>query len=294
MSNKLRSMQVFVSAARSDSFASAAQALGMSAVMVGKHVGALERQLGARLIERTTRKQTLTEIGASYLDRCEDVLASVAAADRVAEQLRAVPQGSLRISAPVVYGVQRLTQVIAAYCATHPQVRIELTLNNSVVDMAEEGIDVAVRSGVLADTDLIARPLAPLRMLSAASPAYLARHGAPCQPDQLAAHNLLVFAGWGSQHCLRYSRHDTTIAVTVEGNFVCNHGHALVAAALAGMGVVVQSDALIEPYLLTGELVALLPEWQLPSRPMHIVRRPEARPSAKVRSFVDFVLARLG
>ncbi len=294
MSDKLRSMQVFASAARADSFASAARALGMSAVMVGKHVSALERQLGARLIERTTRKHTLTEIGASYLERCEDVLASVAAADRVAEQLRALPQGGLRVSAPVAYGAQRLTPVIAAYAAAYPQVRVELTLNNSVVDLAEQGIDVAVRSGALSDTDLIARPLAPARMLSAASPAYLARHGVPAHPEALRAHNLLLFAGWGGGHVLRFGRDDERVAVPVEGNFACDHGQALVSAALAGMGVVVQSDALIEPHLRTGELVALLPEWRLPSRPMHIVRRPEARPSAKVRSFVDFVLARLG
>lgn len=294
MSNKLRSMEVFVSAARADSFATAAQALGMSAVMVGKHVSALEQQLGARLIERTTRRQTLTEIGVSYLERCEDVLASVAAADQVAENLRALPQGSLRISAPVVYGAQRLTQVIAAYAAAHPQVRIELTLNNRVVDLAEEGIDVAIRSGVLGDTGLIARPLAPMRMIAAASPAYLARCGMPGHPAELAGHNLLAFAGWGSGHLMRFSQGDTTVAVAVEGNFVCNHGHALLSAALAGMGVAVQSDALLEPYLLSGELLAVLPQWRLASRAMHIVRRPEVRPSAKVRSFVDFVLARLG
>src|SRR5579872_151613 len=115
MSDKLRSMQVFVSAATAGSFAAAAERLDMSPVMVGKHVSALERQLGAQLIERTTRKQTLTEIGASYLERCRDVLESVDAADRVAEAMRALPQGVLRVSAPVTYGIQRLMPVIAAY-----------------------------------------------------------------------------------------------------------------------------------------------------------------------------------
>ena len=293
MSDKLRSMQVFVCAAGADSFAAAAQTLNMSAVMVGKHVRALEQQLGASLIERTTRKQTLTEIGSSYLECCQDVLASVAAADQVAENLRARPQGTLRVSAPVSYGAQRLVPVIADYSATYPQVKIDLTLNNRVVDMAEEGVDVAIRSGALNDMGLIACPLAPMRMLCAASPGYLARSGVPTHPEELARHNCLAFHGWGSNHAWRFSRDNKVLAVPVEGGLVCNHGHGLLAAALAGLGVVVQSDALLAPYLRAGELVALLPDWQLASRPMHIVRRPSVRPSAKVRSFVDFVLARL-
>ena len=294
MSDKLRSMQVFVVAATASSLAAAGRQLDMSAVMVGKHVSALEQQLGASLLERTTRKLTLTEIGASYLERCRDVLASVEAADQVAETLRAVPQGSLRITAPVAYGAQRLVPVISAYSAAFPLVRIELVLNDRVVDLAEEGIDVAIRSGKLADTGLIARPLARSRMVAAASPAYLARHGVPRHPSELEQHNCLAFETWGVDHSWRFSQGDTTVAVPVRGNFVSNHGHALLSAGLAGMGIVVQNDALLAEPLRTGALVELLPDWALPSRAIHIVRRPEPRPSAKVRSFVDFALARLG
>lgn len=294
MSDKLRSMQVFVAAATAVSLAAAGRQLGMSAVMVGKHVRALEQQLGARLLERTTRNLTLTEIGASYLERCRDVLASVEAADQVAETLRAVPQGSLRITAPVAYGAQRLAPVVSAYTAAFPLVRIELLLNDRVVDMAEEGIDIAIRSGKLADTGLIARPLARSRMLAAASPDYLARHGTPRHPADLERHNCLAFDTWGPDHRWRFSQGDTTVAVHARGNFVSNHGHALLAAGLAGMGIVMQNDALLAAHLGSGALVQLLPAWELPSRAVHIVRRPEPRPSAKVRSFVDFALARLG
>lgn len=293
MSDKLRSMQVFVAAATADSLAAAGRQLGMSAVMVGKHVRALEQQLGARLLERTTRNLTLTEIGASYLERCRDVLASVEAADQVAETLRAVPQGSLRVTAPVAYGAQRLAPVISAYAAAFPLVRIELLLNDRVVDMAEEGIDIAIRSGKLADTGLIARPLARSRMLAAASPDYLARRGVPRHPTDLEQHNCLSFDTWGPDHRWRFSQGDTTVAVHARGNFVSNHGHALLAAGLAGMGIIMQNDALLAAHLGSGALVQLLPEWELPSRAVHIVRRPEPRPSAKVRSFVDFALARL-
>ncbi|HJV01696.1 MAG TPA: LysR substrate-binding domain-containing protein [Burkholderiaceae bacterium] len=294
MSDKLRSMQVFVVAATANSLAAAGRQLDMSAVMVGKHVSALERQLGARLLERTTRKLTLTEIGASYLERCRDVLASVEAADQVAETLRAVPQGSLRVTAPVAYGAQRLVPVIHAYTTTYPLVHVDLVLNDRVVNLAEEGIDVAIRSGKLADTGLIARPLARSRMLAAASPDYLRHHGVPRHPLDLEQHNCLSFDTWGVDHRWRFSQGETMVAVRARGNFISNHGHALLAAGLAGMGVVMQNDALLTEHLLSGALVHLLPDWELPSRAVHIVRRPEPRPSAKVRSFVDFALARLG
>ncbi|WP_229219644.1 LysR substrate-binding domain-containing protein [Rugamonas fusca] len=287
-------MQVFVVAATANSLAAAGRQLDMSAVMVGKHVSALEQQLGARLLERTTRKLTLTEIGASYLERCRDVLASVEAADNVAETLRAVPQGSLRVTAPVAYGAQRLVPVIHAYTATYPLVHVDLVLNDRVVNLAEEGIDVAIRSGKLADTGLIARPLARSRMLAAASPDYLRRHGVPAHPLDLERHNCLSFDSWGADHRWRFSQGETMVAVRAQGNFTSNHGHALLAAGLAGMGVVMQNDALLTEHLLSGAMVHLLPEWELPSRAVHIVRRPEPRPSAKVRSFVDFALARLG
>jgi len=293
MSDKLHSMQVFAVAAASESFAAAAQALDMSAVMVGKHVRALERQLGACLIERSTRKQTLTEIGARYLEHCRDILASVETADRVAETLRAVPQGLLRVTAPVSYGAQRLVPVIGEYAARYPLVNIDLVLNNRVVDLAEEAVDVAIRSGTLADTDLVARPLRPARMLAAASPAYLARHGRPAHPSALVRHNCLAFGAWGASHSWRFTRGEEIAGVAIQGSFASNNGQALLSAALAGVGVVVQADTLLEPHIQSGQLVTLLPDWDLPTRPLHIVRRREARPSAKVRSFVDFVLERL-
>jgi DNA-binding transcriptional LysR family regulator len=294
MSDKLRSMQVFVMAATAGSFAAAAERLDMSPVMVGKHVQALERQLGARLIERTTRKQTLTEIGKSYLERCRDVLESVDAADHVAEAMRALPQGVLRVSAPVTYGIQRLMPVLAEYAKQFPQVKVDLALNDRLVDLADEGIDVAIRTGSVDGANLIAKPLQRLRVLAAASPDYLKRCGVPRHPADLAQHNCLAFAGWGPEPVWRFARGDDVVPVPVHGSFVCNNGPALLIAAMSGLGVVVQSDALLEPYLRSGHLTAVLPEWEIPSRSLHIVRRPEIRPSAKIRSFVDFVLQHLG
>jgi len=291
--DKLRAMEVFVATIDAGSFAAAAESLDLSAVMVGKHIRALEAELGARLLERTTRRHALTEIGAAYLERCRDVLASVRTADGVAESLRAVPQGTLRVTAPVAYGTHRLMPVIAAYMAEHPQVKVELNLNDRTVDLAEEGFDCGVRSGSVGDEGLIARPLARAHLFAAASPAYLARRGTPTHPSQLGEHALLGFAAWGTQHAWRFTRDGETVQVPVRGPLVVNNGQALLHAALAGVGVIVQADALLAPALAAGQLTQLLPDWALPTRALHIVRLPEARPSAKLRSFVDFVLARL-
>jgi DNA-binding transcriptional LysR family regulator len=294
MSDKLRSMQVFVVAATAESFAAAGQQLDLSAVMVGKHVRALEEQLGVRLIERTTRKQSLTEVGGCYLERCREVLASVDAADLVAQSLRSAPQGCLHVSAPVSFGVYCLTPLISAYTAAFPAVQVQLSLNDRIVDLAEEGIDVVLRCGTLADNTLAARALRPTETWAAASPAYLARRGVPSHPSDLLQHEGLALTAWGDKPQWRFSRGDETVNVPVKGGFVSNNGQALLAAAVGDMGVAVQADYLLRGAIAAGQLVRLLPDWQLPLRPLHIMRRAERRPSAKLRSFIDFTLAELG
>ena len=292
--DRLTSMAVFVRVAEKGSFAAAAEGLALSTTMVANHVRALEAQLGARLLDRTTRRHTLTEIGAAYLERCRDVLASVHAADHVAEALRAVPQGTLRVTAPVTWGTHRLVGVVGEYMAMYPGVSVELNLNDRVVDLADEGFDCGIRSGELADERLVARPLKRARMLAAASPAYLARRGTPATPRELESHALLGFATWGPGHVLRFARGTEAELVPVRGALVVNNGQALLGAALAGIGIVVQADALLDAPIDAGVLVRLLPDWELPSRALHLVRLPEARPSAKLRTFVDFVVERLG
>lgn len=292
--DRLTSMAVFVRVVERGSFTAVAAEFGLSTTMVANHVRALETQLGARLLERTTRRHALTEIGAAYLERCRDVLSSVQAAEQIAEVLRAVPQGILRVTASVSWGTHRLMPVVGAYMAKYPEVRVELSLNDRVVDLHEEGFDVAVRSGPLRDGSLIARPLASSRMFTVASPGYLQRCGIPGHPAELKQHNCIGFAPWGRDHSWRFSRGEQQVHVPVRGSLSCNVGQALLTAALHGMGVVVQADVLLAPAIASGELVQLLPDWDLPTRALHIVRRHEARPTAKLRSFVDFVVERLG
>lgn len=292
--DKLRAMEVFVATVDAGSFAAAATALNLSAVMVGKHIHALETQLGARLLERTTRRHRLTEIGAAYVERCREVLTSVQVADGVADALHAVPRGTLRVTAPVSFGAHRLTPVIGDYLAAHPQVNVELNLSDRVVDLAEEGFDCGVRISRTLDERLVARPLAMSRMFAVASPAWVARHGMPTHPSQLEEYPLLNFSVWGPRHAWRFTRGDEVVEVPVRGQFSTNNGQALLSAAMAGMGVVMQADAPLGPAIAAGHVVPLLPDWALPTRAVHIVRLPEARPSAKLRSFLDFVVMRLG
>ncbi|AIF49290.1 LysR family transcriptional regulator [Dyella japonica] len=292
--DRLTSMEVFVRVVEKGSFAAAAEASGLSTTMVANHVRALEQQLGAQLLERTTRRHHITEIGVAYLERCRDVLNSVQAADRVAEALRAEPQGTLRVTAPVTWGAHRLMPVVGAYMAKYPSVQVELSLNDRVVDLHEEGFDVAFRSGPLLDDALVARPLAPAHMFVVASPAYLQAHGVPEEPDDLAGHACLGFMAWGRHHHWRFTKGERRVEIPVQGPLVCNNGQALLSAALCGVGVVAQADVLLSPSIEAGLLVRLLPDWELPARHVHVVRRRETRPTAKLRTFVDFALQRLG
>lgn len=184
--------------------------------------------------------------------------------------------------------------VIADYCRAFPAVQIELDLNDRVVNLEDEGFHVGIRSGPMPEGRLDVVMLRSSAMWAAASPAYLARLGTPRCPADLADHACLAFTVWGANHSWRFTRRGETQAVPVEGPLTVNNGQGLLQAALAGLGVIVQADVLLEAPVAAGVLVRLLPDWELPTRPLHLVTSRRAPPSAKLRSFVDFVCARLG
>jgi DNA-binding transcriptional LysR family regulator len=289
--DQLISMRAFVRATELGGFASAAQDLGISPTMVGLHVRELENRLGSRLLNRTTRRQSLTEVGRLYYERCRQILLDIEDADRTASQLRAAPRGRLRVNAPVSYGVHALTPVIAEYLAAYPEVEVDLTVNDRVIDLVEEGIEVAVRVGVLADSGLIARPLAPYQLMICASPDYLAKFGQPRKPADLARHNCLAFDRWGAPHVWTFENGESA---PVRGVLRTNNGEALRVAALRGLGIIQQPRVLVADDIHSGRLVRVLSDYELPSRPMHLVYLPDRRPTPKLRTFIDFVLARLG
>lgn len=292
--DRLQSMEVFVRVAERGGFSPVAKELGISPTMVGKHIRFLEERLGARLLNRTTRRQSLTEAGAAYVERCRRLLAEAADAEKSVLNLRQTARGVLRLSSPVTFGTERLAPALADYLASHPEVSVELTLNDRPVDLVEEGYDAAIRIGKLEDSSLIACPLQPYRMLLCAAPKYLAKHSRPAKPADLKAHNCLGFMYWDRRTRWRLLGRSGEQAVPVRGNFTVNHGSALRSAALAGLGIVMQPEILFADDLAAGRLIRVLPHHQPPERPMHLVYLPNRYPSLLLRTFIDFVVGRFG
>ena len=284
----LDSMQVFVAVVERGSLAAAAQARGISPTMAGNHLRALEKRLGLQLLVRTTRRQRLTAFGEDYYARCREILALVADTDRQAETQRLAPAGILRVSAPVSFGTYGLTPRLGEYLAQHPQVSLDLVLSDRVQDLVEESIDVAIRIGELADSSLVARPLAPYVLWCCANPDYLARRGTPACLTDLEAHHCLgmdprALAQWRTQT-------GTTFGPLPPGRLHLNNGPALRLAALQGLGIILQPAFLLQDDVAAGNLVRLFQGQEL-TRPLTALYPQTRWRSVTVRSFVEFLLA---
>ncbi|MED5617709.1 LysR substrate-binding domain-containing protein [Ideonella sp. BN130291] len=292
--DRLTSMSVFVRVAEAGGFAAAAKELGMSPAMVAKHIQAIEARLGARLLHRTTRRQSLTDVGQLYLARARTVLADFDAAEAAGSELQSTPRGTLRVTAPVVLGAHGLAPLLASFRAACPDVQVELMLHDRVVDLMDEGFDVALRSGAISDPGVVARPLRPLRMLLCAAPDYLRQRGVPRRPADLSRHECLGFAHWVHKDRWRLIGPKGEEVVRLKSAITINNGEALRQAALAGAGIVMQSELLLQADLDAGRLVRVLPRHAPPERPAHLLYLPDRRPSPKLQRFVAHVLAHLG
>lgn len=294
--DKLRSMEIFVAVVDAGNFTAAASAFQLSPVMIGKHIAHLEATLGARLLTRTTRRQSLTEIGAQYVEQCRAILAQIAAAETGAEAMRSVPRGRIRITAPFSFGSEWLAPAITDYLRLHPEVSVDLSLNDRMVDMVEEGYDAAVRIGALDDSGMIARPLFNYAMAICASPAYLARHGTPQTPDDLAGHECLDFmVGAVGVRWRLQSVHDVRGKRELPASrFRTNSGQALRMAALKDFGIVMQAEVLLAQDIAAGRLVPILCGHLPPARPMNLVYPRDRRTTPKLTTFIDFVVERFG
>lgn len=290
------SMSIFVRVVDRGSFAAAAQGSGMTATMVGNHIRALERRLGTRLLNRTTRRQNLTDIGRHYYEQCVSILAQLQSAEIDARDMRARPRGRLRVSTPIIYATCMLAPAISDYLDAYPDVHVELVLNDRVVDLADGGFDAAIRVGVLPDSNLIARPLASSPRLVCAAPAYLSRHGTPHAPADLQNHHCLAFSGAnGVEREWRFTLADgSQQIVSVPGRLDINGGMALREAALAGLGIILQPEMMVGRDIAAGRLVRLFPELPALNFPVHIVYLPEHKLVAKLSSFVEFMIERFG
>ncbi|PSH59040.1 LysR family transcriptional regulator [Phyllobacterium brassicacearum] len=294
--DRLTSMAVFVKAAEAGSFAAAAPTLGLSSPMIGKHVRFLEERIGAQLLNRTTRRQSLTEVGRAFYERCKLVLAEAEAAEALAQDLQAIPRGRLRINAPVTFGSYSLVPMLTKYMRRYPEVTVDLTLSDRVVDLIDEGYDAVIRISPLTDSTLITRSLAPYRLIACASPAYLTERGVPATPEDLTDHECLGFAYWARPPLDEWEFTDAkgVYKVKVHSRFLVNNGQALREAALDGFGIILQATDMLTEDLVSGRLMRVLPNYEGPSRPMHILFAPDRRPTPKLRSFVDFVAATFG
>lgn len=311
-------LSAFVRTVDRGSQSAAARELGVTPAMVGRYVRTLEDRLGTRLLNRTTATQSLTEAGAAFYARASAILEQLEEAERTASDQQAEPRGTLRVNAPMSFGARHLAAAVSEYCGHHPGVRVEMVLNDRVVDLVEEGYDVAVRIGRLADSGLVARRLATCRLVACASPGYLERRGQPKAPADLQAHDCLLYAYASNGSTWRFRRetpggtggeaggetrsetggktgaeHGGEEEVRLSGSLVANNGDALLAAALAGQGVILQPTFIVGDALRDGRLVRLLPGWRLADLDVHAVYPSARNLSLKVRSFVDFLAARL-
>jgi DNA-binding transcriptional LysR family regulator len=292
--DRFSSMAIFVKAVDLGSFSAAADALSMSSQLVGKHVSMLEQHLNVRLLNRTTRRQSLTDFGRTFYERARNILAEVEAAEDLAAETRIAPRGRLRVNAPVTFGVHALAPKLPEYLKAFPEISIELRLSNRFVDVTDEGYDLVFRVGELADSGLIARALEPYRLILCAAPSYLAARDPLKNPSDLARHDCLGFAFRSMESRWDFDGPAGRVSVPVSSRIVMDSGEALLAAALAGLGVLLQPAEMVLPEINEGRLVALLPEYRAPSLPFHILYAPDRRPTPKLRSFIGFAASAFG
>jgi len=286
--DRLTQMATFVKAVELGSFSAAADDLRLSPQLVGKQVKLLEQHLGLSLLNRTTRRQSLTDFGRAYYERAKLILADVEAAESLAAVTRGTPSGRLRINAPVTFGMRSLSPRLLEYMVRYPQVSVELVLSNDLVDLVTEGYDAVFRTGELTDCGLKALPLAPYGLVLCAAPAYLARRPVLTSPWELAQHECLSFGYADGRSVWHFEGPEGALEVPITSRLTINQGEPLLAAAVAGLGVMLQPLELVQDALRDGTLVRVLPEYSAPATPMHVLYAPDRRLTPKLRSFLDF------
>lgn len=294
--DSLTSMKVFGSVVEAGSFASAARRLRLSRAVVTKHVAALEDRLQVRLLERTTRKLSVTEAGGRYYERCAQILAEIEDAESEAAQAAVTPSGTLRISAPHTFASMHIAPHLAEFRRQFPAVDLEITLSDRFVDLLEEGFDLAIRiADKLPESSLVARQLAACRFVVCGAPEYFEQHGEPQVPDDLAEHPCLGYTLSTREHnwvfvCPQEQRY----VVNVSGPLRSNSGELLRAAAIGGAGVMLLPTFYVGEDLERGRLKAVLTDYSVQEYGIYAVYPSRKHLTAKVKAFVDFLRARYG
>lgn len=295
--DNLSEMSIFAKVVEAKSFSAAARNLGISKSAVSKQVTRLEQALGARLLNRTTRNLSLTEIGATVYEHCARMVVESESAVMAAQQLSAEPRGTLKLSASVTFGKLHIAPAILEFLGKYPDITVQMVLTDRFVDLAEEGFDLVIRLTEKPGLNLVARKIAPIRYVVCGSPAYFERMGMPQTPQDLCKHNCLFYAYQSFQDRWSFEGPDGQVSVRIKGNFQVNNSEVIRDALLGGLGVGLVSTLTVGQDLKTGALQQVLTDY----RPLggfgsnaYAVYLPNRQLAPKVRAFVDFLVERLG
>jgi DNA-binding transcriptional LysR family regulator len=282
-------MRTFVTVVSEGSFSGAAEHLVMSPQLVSKYVGQLETRLNVRLLNRSTRTLSITEAGQAYYDRCRQVLADIDEMESAVGELTVKARGTLRINAPMSFGVSHLSRAIAQYQRIEPDVTISLTLNDRVVDIVSEGFDLAIRIARLGESTLVARKLAPARLVVCGAPSYFQQRGIPETPEVLGEHDCLGYTYSSDHDQWTFERDSETHKVKIKARFSANNGDALRLAAISGAGLVLLPTFIVGEDIAAGRLQRVLNDFRVEDLNIFAVYPHRQYLSAKVRTFVDFL-----
>lgn len=275
----------FVAVAEAESFTKAAQRLGISTAQVSRQISALEARLATKLFHRTTRKVSTTEVGRVYYQHCRQVLDGLDEAERAITNLQSSPRGLLKITAPVTYGEMTIAPLVNDFIAMYPELEVKINLTNQKIDLIDEGYDLAIRLGQLEDSSMMAKRLSSRTQHVCASPSYLSTFGIPHSLSELDQHNCLL----GTMDYWRFEENGKTRNVRVKGSLSCNSGHALVDAAIKGIGIIQLPDYYLHPYIEEGQLVPLLEQNRSPEEGIWALYPHNRHLSPKVRMLLDYL-----
>ena len=287
--DKLISMKVFEKVAKHNSFSAAADNMGLSKAMVSKHIASLENSLDVLLLNRTTRRLSLTESGAAYLERVKNILSDIEETELAVSTLSSEPRGTLKLTAPTSFGAFHLARAIGGYKQIYPEVKIEMVLTERFHDLVEDGIDLAIRVGHLEDSSLIARRLASARMVVCGSPGYLKKHGIPKTPEDLADHECLIYSIRTPVNEWSFQKENKQVNVRVSGDIRSNIGDALRVAAMQDSGLIQLPTYMTGLDIKAGRLQVGLEDYEPPESPINALYLHRKHLSAKVRTFVDYL-----
>jgi DNA-binding transcriptional LysR family regulator len=291
--DRFTALTAFAKVVEQGSFARAADKLSLSTSAVSRHVAELEAHLSVRLLNRTTRRLSLTESGQAFHERCVQLLADLDEAEGSIRAATVVPRGTLRLTCAITFGIRHLAPAIADFGAAYPEVSFEIELSDRAVDIVDEGFDLAIRIGGIGSQALVARRIGTTELVCVAAPSYLARHGTPRTPEELSAHACLIYEFLPTPDQWRFvDAAGAERAVRVRGPARSNNGQMLTALAAAGFGVSLEPDFIVAPEVAAGRLVSLLPGYRVMAGSINAVYPSRRHLSAKVRAFIDFLAAR--